>query len=84
MRQISHDPFARTSLLSETIMVSSKDDRMWRTQTCDWCGQEPARRKDGSIRLYAYYVERDDRPGKDPIKGKFCCVGCMRAYHNVV
>ena len=66
--QISHDAFARHAIRRELIR--------WQGG-CSWCGQN------WKGRLFAYYVERDDRPGRlERIKGLFCSIGCMRTYHR--
>ena len=63
---ISHDAFGRWSLVR--VVVPYPDP-------CDWCGSRPGR--------FVYMAEADDRPGRpEVIKGVFCCVGCMRAYHG--
>ena len=65
---ISHDSFGRWSLVRVVVPAGDRYD-------CDWCGSMPGR--------FFYMVEGDDRPGRpEVIKGVFCCVGCMRAYHG--
>ena len=65
---ISHDSFGRWSLVR--VVVPYPD-------SCDWCGSRPGR--------FAYMVGADDRPGRiSPIRGAFCSVGCMRAFHGEV
>ena len=67
--QISHDAFARESLLRDSVETS---------KSCDWCG---CKKKSG--KLFAYSIESDGfgaRP--NAIKGLFCSVTCMRSYHE--
>lgn len=69
--QISHDPFARVSLMrvtSEPISTS-----------CDWCGN---RRKSG--KLFKYWTESDasSRAAMRRTQGLFCSVSCFRAFHS--
>ncbi len=67
--QISHDGFARQSLLRDSVETS---------KSCDWCGEK---RKSGN--LFAYRVERDSLGARsNQIKGLFCSVNCMRIYHG--
>jgi len=69
MTYVSRDPFAREELHREKVKTS---------KGCDWCGQT---RKGG--KLFAYHIEPDGiLCRKNPIKGLFCSVGCMRAYHS--
>ena len=67
--QISHDAFARRSLLRDSVETS---------KSCDWCGRA---KKAG--KLFVYSIEGDGfgaRP--NAIKGYFCSIQCMRSYHN--
>jgi hypothetical protein len=66
MRFIKRDPFARTALFSSKVATQ---------KTCDWCGQN------NKGYLYCYTVEHD-AGRKETVKGLFCCVGCMRDYHE--
>lgn len=66
MREISRDPFARTTLVRRTVRETHDIGR-----GCAWCGQ-PAR--------YCYEthtdggrVHREDQA--------FCSIGCRRSYH---
>lgn len=65
--QLSHDAFARESLLRDSVET---------TKSCDWCG---GKRKGG--KLFAYRIETDNYRSS-PIKGLFCSVNCMRTYHH--
>ena len=69
--QISHDAFARESILREVVSVGPG-------RTCKYCGGV---RKNQT--LFQYFVESDQygsRPNK--IDGLFCSIGCMRTYHE--
>lgn len=73
MTTISHDPFARQSLVRETVLLASANGN-----SCDECGCE--RRSF----LYKYGYERDDRPYRPNwMNGLFCSANCMRAYHGI-
>ena len=71
-RQISRDPFARTTLFSETT------DQVG--DGCAWCGNSLTT-KAGNRFLYRYYYE-DDNSRRNDIPGKFDGISCMRAYHG--
>lgn len=67
--QLSHDGFARESLLRDSVEIS---------RSCDWCG---GKRKNG--KLFAYRVQGDSFGARSSqIKGLFCSVNCMRSYHG--
>lgn len=69
MAFISRNPFAREELHRESVKT---------TESCNWCGN---RRKSG--KLFRYYINPDSLYNRrNTIKGLFCCIGCMRAYHN--
>ena len=71
MIELSHDPFARTSLVRRLVVTGQK---------CFWCGQ--SRRGDA---LFQYGTERDDRPGETHVgwhKGLFCSKSCHDSYHG--
>lgn len=41
---------------------------------CSWCGQQAK---------FRYYTEPDAiYVRKNYLRGEFCSIGCMRAYHN--
>ena len=65
--QISHDGFARESLVRDVVPTL--------LQTCDWCGQNPYGR------LFRYGVQPDSISGRiNWCKGLFCCIECFRSY----
>ena len=66
-RQLSHDPFARVELHKESEGITGE---------CDWCGSEK--------KLFSFFLVRDDSllGRRNPIDGRFCCVGCMRSYNS--
>ncbi len=65
---VNRDPFARVSLVRETVKTAD---------SCDWCGST---RKSG--KLFAYGTDTDGgRLFKHP--GKFCSKSCHDAYHNI-
>lgn len=70
LTQISHDAFARQSILRE--VVSTKPNK-----TCKWCGGV---RKNQT--LFQYYVQNDEY-GATPrkIDGLFDSIDCMKMYH---
>jgi hypothetical protein len=79
MRQISSDPFARTTLHRRKVSAETVTHA-----GCAWCGSVKVS-KDG-LRAYLYeYVEGRDsaRGGSDwTISGRFCCIDCARTYHQ--
>ena len=73
MTFISRDPFARTEIHRE-ITTGHIDG-------CSWCGNYVAYNQVKRIgKLFAYTVEHD-AGRREPIKGLFCSIGCMRSYH---
>lgn len=65
--QISHDPYARHSIMRRTV---------YNAGACHWCG----RGRPGN-KLFEYGIERDDRPGRIAwARGRFCSISCWRAY----
>lgn len=68
-RTISRDSFARTELVRVTLGGCITG--------CDWCGTLPPSRN-----LYEYATQSDGGR-REPISGRFCSVGCMRAYHDI-
>lgn len=67
---LSHDAFARTETVRETV---------WHSGVCNWCGGTG--RLPG--RLFRYGTEEDDRPGRvNWWRGVFCSVTCARDYNN--
>lgn len=43
-------------------------------ETCSFCGQKAK---------WKYYIEQDSIAcRKNPVKGVFCSIGCMRAYNS--
>lgn len=70
--QIKRDPFARRTLVRRTV-------RTFNFPRCSECG---GTNHYGT--LYAYYWEDDSLSAvRQPLKGNFCSVGCMRAYHKM-
>jgi hypothetical protein len=65
---IFRDAFARVELHREQVSGSAKG--------CWFCGMLNRFKK-----LFVYRVESDG--GRvSPIRGEFCCKGCMEAYHG--
>ena len=65
---ISHDPFARESVVRETVTKHETQ------RECAWCGQ-PAR--------FRYGTERDDSTRRASVNPKtFCSRSCARSYHS--
>jgi hypothetical protein len=74
-RLIKRDPFARTEL--RRVNTGEKG-------TCDWCGVNTGTYVRPKY-LYRYLIETDGCPGRThDIYGRFCSIGCMRAYHGEV
>lgn len=79
-KTISHDPFARQSLMRETVMLPPG--------TCAWCGQVKRTRfnylaNNGKPYLYRYGTESDGRPGQTNWHdGLFCSKSCHDDYHS--
>ncbi len=74
--QIARDPFARASLMRETIRVQEDG------QTCTWCGNVSHPRASVSRRLFRYFWEDDSGRGQTGhnIDKLFCSVSCFRTY----
>lgn len=73
MEEVSHDPFARESICREEATP--------KVGGCDWCGSFSVLK--GKKKLFAYAIEKDDRPGSyNSIKGSFCSISCMKDYHS--
>ena len=72
-RQISRDPFARTTLMRRSVRSA--------VTNCDWCGEK---RRDGV--LYQYGTENDgiskNYVGPHWHKGLFCSKQCHDDYHG--
>lgn len=74
-RQISRDPFARTTLFKETIRPGPMG-----IGGCSECGNY-ARSRIGERRLFTFYTETDGgRKFEHP--GCFCSVACCRIYNQ--
>lgn len=67
MTYISRGPFARQELHKRSVPAASG---------CNFCGST----RNGA-KLFQYYVETDGGRKSD-IRGLFCSIGCMRAYHG--
>lgn len=70
MKLIKHDAYARQELWRTSIKRG--------TRTCDWCGGHAA-----FNRLYQYHIEPDASNQKNILKGLFCSIHCLRAYHDI-
>lgn len=83
MRQVSRDPFARTTLMRQHVRVEDLPSRytvvgvVGLPPGCDECGNFNA---NGG--LFRYGTERDDRAGPNWHKGLFCSKSCHDAYHG--
>jgi hypothetical protein len=76
VRHISHDAFARTSLVRRIVWVHSF------SRSCSWCGGHkftPA----GNMFLYQYGTEHDDNSRTDWHEGRFCSKDCHDTYHMI-
>jgi hypothetical protein len=74
LRYISRDPFARTTLERGTVTLFSD-------KTCDWCGNEGKRLRNGARQLYGYQTRPDS--GRVVVhRGLFCCKSCHDSYHG--
>jgi hypothetical protein len=72
MRQIRRDPFARATLVRETVHQSGLLTRPGEAPECAWC-EQPGR--------YAYRWESDDgRSGRS--SKTFCSVSCYETYYD--
>jgi hypothetical protein len=75
MRQISRDPFARETLMRESVRVSLA------AGGCAWCGGKRPLRAGDDYMLYRYHVETDGGRKHAAAGGKlFCSVDCLRTY----
>ena len=81
MKQISHDTFARTTLVRETISAKTlQAEAYWRhgkTQTCDWCGN-----LNSFGGLFRYATDPDDGGRIQRHDGAFCSISCHNSYHS--
>jgi hypothetical protein len=64
--QLSRDPFARTTLLRDTVEESSREP-------CQWCGSRPGR--------FQYGVEHDSGRTYWDYRC-FCCKSCWESFHG--
>ncbi len=72
--QNSRDPFARQSLVRETVSDSAR--------SCVWCGDWRYRGGKAVVGLlFRYGTQHDDRGGIDWHKGEFCSKSCHDSYH---
>lgn len=74
MRQLSRDPFSRTTLMRQTVTGIE------RLMACDWCGQSK-RTKAGLFILYRYITEHDDGR-RESSSRLFCSKSCHHSFHN--
>ena len=74
MRTLSHDAFARQSVVkSEPVPANGS--------TCQWCGQVQIDRKERK-RLFQFGTSRDDSNRIDWHSGLFCSKDCHDDYHS--
>lgn len=73
MTFVSRDGFARQEIHKTEITVAVAD-------SCDWCGGAALR---GDKRKLFSYRTESDGGRKSNISGHFCCVPCMRAFHDL-
>ncbi len=74
--KINHNPFAGESLYREIVPI----DAYPYVDKC--CYQCAGTNRYGN--LFKYYIVPDDTKILNPIKGKFCCISCMRKYHGLI
>lgn len=80
--QVSRDPFARESLVRESVEVSG-------CVSCSWCGNvrlagrrvHAMRDSDGKAKLFRYTVETDGGRSFQDDK-LFCSLSCRRSYQS--
>lgn len=78
LAHISRDPFARQTLMRETVRCGLDT---FHNATCQNCGSTSDTPRANYRRLFRYIISPD--AGRDnPIKGLFCSIECMRPYHN--
>jgi hypothetical protein len=76
MRAIVRDPFARTTLVRDTIQPLAGN------QSCDFCGGVVISRRCRSPFLYRFGTEPDAiHPRVTWHRGAFCSRSCHDAYH---
>lgn len=76
MRAIARDPFARTTVVRDTIQPLTGN------QSCDFCGGVGTSRRCHMPCLYRYGTEPDAvRPRVAWHRGVFCSRSCHDAYH---
>lgn len=76
MRAIARDPFARTTLVRDTIQILAGN------QSCDFCGGVGTSRRRRMPFLYRYGTEPDAiHPRVAWHRGAFCSRSCHDAYH---
>ena len=73
MIELSHDPFARTTLMRQLVMPLSFGD-------CDWCGQHRHRNGEPLSGLFQYGTRRDDNGRVNWHDGLFCGKSCFESY----
>jgi hypothetical protein len=76
MRAIARDPFARTTIVRETIQP------LVGNQSCDFCGGVETNRRRRDPFLYRFGTEPDAiHPRVSWHRGSFCSRSCHDAYH---
>jgi len=74
-RIISRDPFARQEIHSSVVDANGT--------YCSWCGSKGKWTKSRGFRLKRFTVVPDGLEWRaNELKGFFCGVDCMRAYHE--
>jgi hypothetical protein len=83
MRQVSRDPYARTTLMRRTVTGYSVDTVGGfgsRLYSCDWCGTT-RHTKNGKPTAYRYETHSDGGRVHEH-KGTFCSKSCHDSYHG--
>lgn len=72
---LSHDPFARCTVVRETLGGSEGD-------LCDWCGCPRSRAPHNlPLKLFIYFTVSDGGTTRRS-KGAFCSKSCHDSYHG--
>lgn len=77
---ISHDAFARLSIVRRVVVALSNTHRPC---TCAECGQPRYRAAKLTHSLFQYGTALDDRTAIDWHRGAFCSKSCHDTYHGV-
>lgn len=67
------DPFARHTIRRRKVHTATG---------CTWCGSSRQNPKTAQAYLWQYFVDADCTRESGDIKGQFCGIDCLNAYHG--